>query len=1168
MTRRPSPVAQGRRRKGSTWARWLRSVTSTVAVGAVTLGGLVVADFAAASTVYEIEGEWQAPVPRTIADGESVSSVWHVNVNDDSPAPSNDPVDNVTITFTAQKAKFETIPDICLRRNVTPVSSISDDGETLICNLGTRNQGTADLILTGLVAYGYNGDLVSISAEIGGNTAVLPEILIDNAFRMDMKFDGGNPYQKSSGALEELAFPWSLRHSSKAEAGPDSVSYDLTFRSSAGNLVTPRAPACIAQSYAQPDHPFSTPGEAPEKTAPFPASCTLVSTGANTMRLTLTGIDYSKTILPSLDSAGTPLPKGWDVIAAGLLVVQFTYTSSSVTDVTASAPTYQSVSGKSSTDDPSNNSNSVSSIRGSYTGGWALNFMVPAQQGTLWTDTFRTVQGASVRSLAGVRGPNAGATDPTQLCQVLDPRHVTLADTAMGSVNADGSIARYAGIQYNYYLGSGTDNVLDPASPNYDPNKFKCNDTVGTWSGWTGASPADLGMETRVRAILARISPAAGANIPVAVPLLFSDLTIKPGTPVGQDIWTWMSYSYNGGASWTDVDRGLTDAEVRGNGVLTPNSRYPFTGVGRDVLRIVDATPVLSKTVDELVTVPGAQVNYTLTYSAEAVVSTTVEKMTIVDILPPGVDYVPGSALPAPTSVNGRTLTWELTDVPTHTDFVITYGARLPATADAQQTFTNQASATISGATARADAVTQIRDGGYTMLTKTADQPKVPQENGVAEGSWTVRVSSQDTRPQAFTDVVDVLPFNGDGRGTDFSGSYELSAPPNAVAGATVYYTTADPTTVADDPADPSNGASGDVTGNTVGWTSTFLPDATAVRVIGPALPAMGQQEFVISVVTEGASFEDVYVNRAEARAERSVLTMRTSGRFEIAGTQSVLLKKYVQDEDGDWRDANDVDDFPQFHTGSTLSYRLVVTNTGDQTLNDLSLHDDKVDISALDPMPDGLEPDGSIKELLAGDSVTIEYEVPLTAIPAGGQLVNTACVEAGGPTVPAALPPASCDPAGVEVLPSSLSWTKVAEGTTARLDGSEWQLTLVDEDGDPIGTELDITDCVADDVSECTGPDLDPAAGGFTVSLDEDGRYRLVETRAPAGYQLDASPHYIRVQGVTAFAADIENAQVPALLIPFTGGLGAFGFWIGSAALTLLVLFSLFWQRRRRVMA
>lgn len=125
-------------------------------------------------------------------------------------------------------------------------------------------------------------------------------------------------------------------------------------------------------------------------------------------------------------------------------------------------------------------------------------------------------------------------------------------------------------------------------------------------------------------------------------------------------------------------------------------------------------------------------------------------------------------------------------------------------------------------------------------------------------------------------------------------------------------------------------------------------------------------------------------------------------------------------------------------------------------------------------------------------------------------------------------------------VQPASLSWSKVGGGTADRLAGSEWELTEVDAADQPVGAAVTVTDCVADTAGECAGPDIDPAAGEFEVAELTDGvRYMLVETKAPAGYVLDETPHYVTLASDTALG-EIENDQQNPLIIPLTGGTGA----------------------------
>ena len=49
--------------------------------------------------------------------------------------------------------------------------------------------------------------------------------------------------------------------------------------------------------------------------------------------------------------------------------------------------------------------------------------------------------------------------------------------------------------------------------------------------------------------------------------------------------------------------------------------------------------------------------------------------------------------------------------------------------------------------------------------------------------------------------------------------------------------------------------------------STTCGPDATAIRVIGPALAPGAEQQFTVPITTDGAKGGDKFVNRAQARA-------------------------------------------------------------------------------------------------------------------------------------------------------------------------------------------------------------------------------------------------------------------------------------------------------------
>ncbi len=1165
-------------------------VALSVSAALVCSAGIVESQPAQAATVYELEGEWQASTPNEVSTKDTVESVWRYNVNDDSPAPSNDPVDNVTLMLSVENGAFTKLPASCLTDTLNPsvpldpVSEISTDGSRLICNFGTRDQGTAELMVSGIEVTGSSGDKVLVRGSVGGVSATTPALNIVNPFGMDIKFDGGNPIATPGSPDDTVMFPWSLRHSPGGERGPSSLTYTINLTNTAGTQL--QAVGCEPLNYGSSGHPYSSSDAPADRKASFPGTCSLTRTGTNQFRLTLAGIDYSKQQVPTKDGAGVDLPSKWDVVASGLIKFSFTYQRPG--DISLTVPQINYVapgSGAVVADDAANNSASASALRGSWTGGWVLGTLPEPLPGTAWQNTSLAMAQDTVRAVSGVAVPiRSGYTD-AQLCQVLDTKYVKFQSATLGWVDEEGRTQPYAGsqnVRYWYYIGNGINNNLNPNHPNYNPNTFV--DCGGT-TGWTQTLPSDLSLVKAVRVnvphgILASVQQRSshGAD-------LYVDSKVKDDVRVGQDIWSWTSFKItdDSGYHWDEWFTGTRETRADqhpGYGVLTPGLRYPFAGPGRDVLRVVSAKPVVEKSVAQGEVLPGATVDYTLRVRAESLSDQVIANIQLQDVLPNGVEYLQGSASLEPTAVDTGTgvISWTLPDARTNTDYFVTFKARISGTAEPGDVFTNQALAAATCTvkdlrnqdkcmTAKDSASTRIVDGGITMITKTAAESIVPQKNGVANGLWTVRLSSTDSRVQAFTDTIDILPYNGDHRGTDFHGTYKLSGPVVA-AGATVYYTSKDPASIDADPAHPSNGEAGNPSGSSI-WSTSFMADATAIRVVGPKLVPGASYEFAIPVVTEGASYQDVFVNTAEARADRTKLIMRTSSKFEIGAKRSVTLKKYVQDSQGNWHDANDIDDYPEHRSGDTVPYRLVVTNTGDETLKNLVIEDDKVDLARRDPLPAGLTLlDGKavIAELLQGEDnrVVIEYEVTLAAGTGEGNLVNNACVVPGSEAEGTL--EEDCDPAGITVLPSSLAWEKIAAGTTdvERLVGSEWELTPVDSKGQPAGDTIAVKDCVVTSAADCGGVDTDPEPGKFLVKPLDDGRYRLVETRAPAGYQLDPTPRYIDVLGATVIEQPIENEQSTGPVLPLTGGMGTFAIFLGAGGVGVLVLLGLWLQRRR----
>lgn len=181
-----------------------------------------------------------------------------------------------------------------------------------------------------------------------------------------------------------------------------------------------------------------------------------------------------------------------------------------------------------------------------------------------------------------------------------------------------------------------------------------------------------------------------------------------------------------------------------------------------------------------------------------------------------------------------------------------------------------------------------------------------------------------------------------------------------------------------------------------------------------------------------------------------------------------------------------------------------------------------------------------------------------------------------------------------------AVTWTKVSSDTSNKspLSGSQWTLrqtkTFSWENGVAKYTDVTsgtvlatVTDCVSgeNNVTDCstqTGKyvDLDGAAGKFKISGLGWGEYELVESKAPDGYDLDATSHKFRIgpleggnivgdwyasdnfntTGTSAYNAEtsftvsggsIENR--PGAILPATGGEG--DSWIYATAMAVALI-------------
>lgn len=218
---------------------------------------------------------------------------------------------------------------------------------------------------------------------------------------------------------------------------------------------------------------------------------------------------------------------------------------------------------------------------------------------------------------------------------------------------------------------------------------------------------------------------------------------------------------------------------------------------------------------------------------------------------------------------------------------------------------------------------------------------------------------------------------------------------------------------------------------------------------------------------------------------------------------------------------------------------------------SDNSLDEDNKIVIVDNGKNDADDRDGYLKvEKLGGG----KYQLKETKAPEGYTVADkTWDVEVNAETIGKVI---ELGPVENKPIKGAVSWTKVQADKTTLLAGSEWSLVQVDDKDQPIkGTELEVTDC---EKAGCAGPDADEAPGKFLVKDLKAGKYKLVESKAPAGYKLDASEHYFEIKDdgtseEVVVAGSFVNELGKGIELPLTGGRGAYLYQFLGALLGVL---------------
>lgn len=1131
MARRKQAVIGERTGRGI--RRLGKAALASAAALLMVVSGATTAANAAIVAEHEITANWAAPVPTSVLYGNPVIAEWHINTNDAEQPESNEDVTNVTATLTASNGKFASLPSVCLTAGVTPASSISADGVTLVCNVGTVKAGTATVLQTPIRATSTDGQPLSASGSVSSDQAAAPSAVATQTpvpvtynYGMDLVIstpssnpaEGGQRARYFEGAAERqyMIVDWAIAANVGSRPGPANYSFVINVATSTAgantNLITPEECRPVNGEIAA-GIPFSATNR-PDR-ATFPGGCTITKLNATQYRVDLTGIDYSLTKVPVKDSKGQNLPAGKNYIASGALILSHpspVATTQSFT-FTANAPAWTYPGTAQRTNDPTaNNADAITLyVPGDFSNAW---HGTPTGSRSPWDDQLFVAPGTSSTWTPGAggavlplysqansyawhdyRGPNAG--NIAGLC--------TMNQTATSFPAPESNNFVYRYMDAGGYDGARGGYIQMPSlrywytTANIDTHTFTCDSTAVTWVAATPAGGVVAGdprqpgtsvvqLPANVTAVKVTWNPAVDKPFQVFVRGFgYIKANATPwvaGAPNNILEEGWTVGSFNRPNAVTAAANTWYNASHTSGSVAAGTPWSPYTGAAggtngyRDVFRIVGNTGTISKSASPQTAGPGQPVTYTVRAATNSTTTPpTNSNLTVVDLLPAGMQYIAGSATidgtavtPASTTVSGRQqLTFAMANSPANTQRVITYQAMLPAnsTVAPGTTLTNTAEVRVPGdarelALRQASASVVVPNNGTTTFGKSSAATFVPYAGG--SSFWRMTLNSLDPSSNAYTDTIDILPYKGDENGTNIDGGYEVtrvSVPANTWR---VFYTTADPGTLSDDPRTKSNGPNpGAIAGNTVGWTAVTLSgtnaaipaNATAIRVIGPALLPGAQQSFDVHFTTAAPTSTEcaapaagdnkpgqIIVNAATSVAAHTGLPMKSSATTTIADCNQIEIKKYVLEKGGDpddetaWHDAQDASDFPQYAREDAVPYRITVTNRGTGTLTNVVVTDPMFPQCAY-----------TVASLAAGASESRDC----TAGPAAlGTTINEAFVNV---TPPVGEPLTGSDPAGIVVpLPPAISKTADPASGTPVLAGERitYTVTITEPEDSP----------------------------------------------------------------------------------------------------------------------
>jgi uncharacterized repeat protein (TIGR01451 family) len=904
-----------------------------------------------------------APFDATAGPGNDTSATDHVVRSHDTItyhwgiSANGGSSPNTTIRQTLPAGmRWSNLPSYCRETaGSNPVSSISADGRTIVCNVGTQGSSAQDYYPQAVLTGGLqDGDTLTTNIEVsssdpGTSSVTSPSVTdtVSAAPRTNLEKQSFFSQNTTRNGVAGVLVSYSLSlladdAGGKGLRGAETIAQPVTFTEDISGFLPDAEFVGFENVSGGNGVPYSTSTSNTPNAVRDSGDWTGTQAGGpgSNVSITISGADLSGDWIPTASAAGPALPADKQFLATQ--VITFFVPFSSLPDNQATP--YTNVVSGFDPDSISGQSNygagqeplADNVVSGSYlkpvgTGGIGKTYLSNDTDNG-WLTGATGAQSADGIVLPGqtfyaqhVWDARNGAPRTYHqpiICDNLDTSSVRISATNLPAA-AGGNPAWMGQTDASRWVIEYTDGGTRGATPTEwyaaaGPRDQTCDNADAGPGGWV-TDPATLpgGLDSVTSVRMRAIADLTGAQF--GRPALYVNYELRTTDKYtgekllpGRKVANFIQFGEDGDNDGTRTWRDNTYDPLVNNNVLGA------------VANVAGGTVRIEKDTDpggQLSATSGDVVAYKLqpTATAPIPVGTTdpfvMHDVKVVDTIPSHMTYVTGSASRTPDSVvvNGdgtTTITWNLGDVAVNTALpAITYDARVKLNAPngAQEVNTVVISSTddASSAASRTDTYTVRVDKVFGIaVIKSIATPWTEPLDGL---EFNLEYINNAAASVTSLDMIDVLPHNGDERGdTDskFHGTARLRSVTPDNAADVVYYTSRAAGEISNNPKNASNDLS---TGSTKWCTEAQLgttgcpatiADATAVRVRRTGNIPSGEGGAVkIVLATAGNESGDVYVNDAGLAA----------GGVSLPAFAEPVVGRVVASDLGDfvWEDTN-----------------------------------------------------------------------------------------------------------------------------------------------------------------------------------------------------------------------------------------------------------------------